>query len=283
MYAPVYRLLKEARETWDYVVCDKLVYCLDVSQVALDVPVLIAKNYSEFGNPWIERHLTLKRQRELHYCIVTEFCEAQRLIHTGRDESVPRHNATKPVDGDSGVFVDVAKFIKSPQQILVNCLRRRCVVWLKRFDDAPRLCGYTVCLPVESRDVLLLKDRKLGALGVTRGGIDFRQTPNQLVKGRTEAVEKVTEDKRNVVRDVLHLTFSCALRALMLTMSLPKIMRRSRRSSRCVFALAVLRYGSASEIAIIDNIITLVWLVWRVAHPFRAPRYFLSAVANHAT
>lgn len=205
MYAPVYRLLKEARETWDYVVCDKVVYCLDVSQVALDVPVLIAKNYSEFGNPWIERHLTLKRQRELHYCIVTEFCEAQRLIHTGRDESVPRNNATKPVDGDSGVFVDVAKSIKSPQQILVNCLRRRCVVWLKRFDDAPRLCGYTVCLPVESRDVLLLKDRKLGALGVTRGGIDFRQTPNQLVKGRTEAVEKVTEDKRNVVRDVFDL------------------------------------------------------------------------------
>jgi hypothetical protein len=204
-YTPAYRLLKEARESWDYTVCDKFVYCFDVSKVTLDFPIQIAKNYLEFGCPWIECHLTLKRQRELHYSVIVEFCEAGRLIRAERDVGVPRDDPSSSVNRDSRMFVDVAELIKSPQQMLSNCLRRRCIVRLKRFDDFRRLCGYTARLPVKSRHVPLFQDGELGVLGVPGVGIDFRQTPNQLVERRTQAIEKITKDKWDFVRDVLKL------------------------------------------------------------------------------
>ena len=132
-YTPAYRLLEEARKSQHYVVCDKLVYSLDIRKVALDFPIQVAKHYLKVGNPWIECHLTFERERNFHYHMIIELLE-EAVLRMESSTSVPDRTATNPTNGNSYVLVNVVQSVQPPQKMLPDSLRRRCIVRLKRFD-----------------------------------------------------------------------------------------------------------------------------------------------------
>jgi hypothetical protein len=195
-YTVPYRLREEARESWDYAVSDKFVYSFDSGEVGLDFPKEIAKLYLE-GHAWVECHLTFHAERDIHYQVLAEKEFGLRDGHRSCN------HASHPVNGNSHVLVDIAKFVQPPQKKALNIRTVRSVVRLKRFDDGHCLCGYTPSLPLESLDIALLKNRELSAFGIGGGGSSrgFCQTPNKLVEGGSEIVKNVSSNEGEPVRD----------------------------------------------------------------------------------
>ena len=204
MYTAEYRLLKEARESWNHTVCDELVYRLDTCEVALDFPIQITKEHLKFRDAWVECHLTFAGKRDFHYCVIVELCD-RKVFGTDGNEGIPLHDTSSPVNGNSHVFVDVAEFIQSPKKMPSNCFGVRCIVRLKRFDNLRCLCGYTARSPLQQMDISLLQDREGRACRIAGSRIDFRQAPDQLVKRGTKTVEEVASNQGNCVRDVFNL------------------------------------------------------------------------------
>src|SRR5216683_4160247 len=114
-----YRLREEARESWDYSIGDELVYCLKARKITLDFPIHITKKYFKFRDSWIECHLTFERERNSHYCVIVEFRETEFLWGKW-EERIPPYNPGGSVNRNSRVFVDVSKFVETPQKVFTN-------------------------------------------------------------------------------------------------------------------------------------------------------------------
>lgn len=203
-YTPEYNLLEKARESWNYSISDKLVYRFKTREIALDFPIQVTKEYLEFRNSWIECHLTFTGKRDFHYCIIVELCESE-VLGAKRDESIPYHEAGGPMNRNPGVLVNVAQLVQPPKQMTLNCPGTPSVIRLKRFDNLRCLCGYAARLPIKPRNVLLLQNGKLGVLGVARSGVDFRQTPDQLVKRRAETIQEIPYNEGDFIRNIFDL------------------------------------------------------------------------------
>lgn len=194
-----YLLLEEARESWDYVVCDKVVYSLDPIDVALHTPIGIAKDYLD-GNGWIEFHIRFKHgltgERDAHYAAILE----PRLSY----DALRKHEIKDAcIDRDSHVLVDVAHFIETPQEMALGGYGIPSLIRLKRFDNGQCICGYTFSPSLEEGLIAGFKDRELSIFGV--GQVEFSETPNKLVESGAKVVEDVSGKQRNFVRRLLDL------------------------------------------------------------------------------
>src|SRR5437868_1111553 len=78
-YDQSYRLLKEAQESWQYAVSDKLVYSLKPFEGAFDSFVGIAKDYLNMSG-WIEAHLVFEEHgKRNHACVVVMLDEMAKF------------------------------------------------------------------------------------------------------------------------------------------------------------------------------------------------------------
>ena len=210
-YTPAYRLLEEARKTWEHIVCDKIVYSVKSIDVALDFPPGIAKDYLKFRHSWIESHFIFHRERDFHY-----ICIIESRVKKGWRNRVPVDHSADTVNGNSDVFVDVAQFMKSPQIVAANRIWIRSIVRLKRFDDFCCLCRYSSRESAKSTTVGLVENGELSFGGILTG--NDRELPDQVVKRSTEIRDRVPSNKRNRVRDIgnlhpdeMHLIFNVIL------------------------------------------------------------------------
>lgn len=99
------------------------------------------------------------------------------------------------------VLVDNAHFIKPPEKIALGGCNIPSVIRLKRFDDAHCVCGYSVSISSKSAPALAVvnvKNRKISVLGI--GERQSGQGPDQLIKCRPDAVQKVTQNERDYRR-----------------------------------------------------------------------------------
>lgn len=197
-YQPPYYLLKESRESWEYTVSNEFVYVFGSRDVTFDSLFGIAKDYLQ-GNVWIEIHLTFVGERNSHAVVMIEH------LHAGDFFRSQHHDIgdleSNSVDRNSAMFVDIAQQIKPPQEMASEARGIPSTVRLKRFHNANCVCGYSVNIPVESSPEICaqreIENGELGALGV--GEAQLGQRPRQLIKGRTETVQKITERERNRV------------------------------------------------------------------------------------
>ena len=198
-YEPYYYLREEAVKSWDYTISDKLVYLQEAFKVTGNSLGKIAKDYLR-GNIWIECHITLQIHRATCHVVICieDQMAAERMGHLPK---MKRGHLT--VDGNSPMFVDVAKPVKPPEQ-----MRRwvRSVVWLKRFDDSLCYCGYSRCKVRKLSPgsvVPLVKNRELGPLMIPNS--QSRKLPNSLIQSGSSTVKEISSNQRNEERRVLDL------------------------------------------------------------------------------
>jgi hypothetical protein len=201
-YTVSYRLLEEARKSWNQIISNEVVYFLDVPTLTFDAPKGIAKDYLK-GQVWIECHVTFqlrfKPKRDIHYIVILE---AGELRNTLRKLNPHRYT----VSGNPHVLVNVAHFVESPKKVAL--LGVPSVIRLKAFNDGHCLCGYSSRASLNQFGVGLLKDGELGILGIRQ--LQFCETPNELVQRGTEIVKNISNNKRNSVGNVLDPKFDSA-------------------------------------------------------------------------
>lgn len=195
-YHSSYLLLEEARKSWEHALSDKVVYVLQPLKIASDSFMGIPKGYVD-GRYWIESHLTFEIKRDTHHaCILVKFDE--RYASPGEVREAVVTNCA--VGRNPSMLVNVAEEIQPPEQVALDGCGIPSVIWLKRFDEGCGICGYASGVPSESFVVSDFENRELSAVRIGRG--QFRQSPYKLVQGRTEAVQEVADDQRNLVGNV---------------------------------------------------------------------------------
>lgn len=196
-YDPSYLLLKEARESWDYIVSDKVVYSLDPLDVALDPAGGIAKRYLE-AHVWIECQIFLQREREAYYTAIIEMSMDRGSFRQRRG---PRNRAqielsNGATDGHMAVLVDIAHGVQFPQQMSMDGIGVGSVIRLKRFDNVDgrrRNSPGEIGKPPSGFGVAHIKDRELRPLGI--GKAQLGQTPHELIEGRAQTVEEISRNQ----------------------------------------------------------------------------------------
>ena len=197
-YEPSYRLLEEARKSWNYFVSDKFVYSVDSLKVALNSKMGIAKDYLS-GRVWIELHMTfhlgLETEGNTHYAAILEACDLKNALR-------PREVNGRAVHRNPHVLVDDTHFVETPEEMAFHGIPS--YIRLKRFDDSQCLCGHA-CRPFFKRPIVTLaENRKLGLSRIhpSQGG----ETPNQLVKRGSEILEDIGSNEGNSVGSFLEPT-----------------------------------------------------------------------------
>jgi hypothetical protein len=198
-YDPSLQLLQEARESWDYCESHKLVNCLQSGKINSDSFVGIAKQYIE-GDFWIECHVTFEgKGNPYHACIVVESDQTNYVLRNIRESEI-RDRGT---NGYSPMLVDVAKKIELPQAITLECSVPS-LVRLKQFNLSDCICGDSNSVVHEFVRLRGRENRKLRSLRVSSGVVE-RESPNQLIERRAEAVQEITDDESNLVGRVFQL------------------------------------------------------------------------------
>lgn len=184
MYDPSYVLLKESRESWDYVLTHKVVYSLDPAEIAGNSLSRISELYLE-GNVWIEVHILFHGERG-HYLIILE---ADHRTQMGR------HAAERSMERNPSMLIDVAKTVQLPEQMASDGRSIATTVRLKRFNDHDCICGNPLRKGLETfpglaaeRDVLV-ENRKLSVSRVVER--EFCESPDKLVEGGAKAVQDI--------------------------------------------------------------------------------------------
>ena len=200
-YEPSFRLIEEARKSWNHAISDKIVYSIEPFESNLNPSVHIAKNYIE-GNVWIECHLTFEAERNRHYVVLLDF---NRGLQTRRKVRKPimYHRA---VNGNSSVLVNIANRVQSPEKTASDCCGIRSMVRLKRFDDVACICGHPGSLALKGSPRLFgefIQDRELSSLRQRRSQLS--EIEDQLIQRRSQRVEEVSRNEGNMIGDLLWL------------------------------------------------------------------------------
>jgi hypothetical protein len=197
-YDPSFRLLEEARKSWDHVVSDKIVYSVDPFQVALDSQVGIAKDYLK-GSVWVEVHVTFqvgfKAKRDVHHTI----------LPARKSKNAFRHLKIngRTVHRNSHMLVDDAHLVQTPQEMALHGLGIPSRIWLKRFDDGRCLCEHAASLRSKHFVILLSKNRELRVSGIRPR--QLCQAPYKLIQSRPEVVKNISNDERNSIGGISYL------------------------------------------------------------------------------
>jgi hypothetical protein len=204
VYEPSYCLLKESRESWEYVVSDEFIYALKPINVTFDSLFRIPKDYLQ-GNVWIEIHITFIGERDTHAIVIVENHDTNKFLGSQHEDigGVEPH----PVHRNSSMLVDIAQQIQSPQEMTDKACSIASTLRLKRFDNTDCICGYSVHVPIESPLEVFaegeVKNGELGPLGI--GDAQFRKGPRQLIQGGTETIENLTKRERDGIRGIFQV------------------------------------------------------------------------------
>jgi len=193
-YDTPWHLRKESRETWDYIVSDKLIYFLNSGPIAFDSLMGIPKSYIE-GDVWVEVHLISHAQGETHYTVIAE-CD-----RTSWDRCRKHEINDSTVNRNSSVLINIAEFVEPPEHVFLNVYAVPSVMRLKRVDNGNCSCGHAVGVLIESSGSVVvpaIENRELSPLRVTSRSMSG-QCPHQLVERGSEAVENISGDERQML------------------------------------------------------------------------------------
>lgn len=187
MYDPSVYLLNAARKSWQHIVSDEVVYLLNPVKVDGDPSISLSENYAR-GTSWCE---ALIRSGANYLAAIFSRCDVIGV-------NLVNDRSHRP-DGDSPVLVDPVHLMKLPQKVSSDWYPCRSVVWLKRFEDVDSFRRYSLRVSDEGfpvSGVVDLEDRELRPVGI--GMTDVRERPNGLIQSRSEALEDVSRDEKEV-------------------------------------------------------------------------------------
>lgn len=206
VYEPSYLLLKEARESWDHVISDKVVSGPDPVELALNAEGQIAKNYIE-GGGWLEIHFVLEFNRDYYFCAIIESLYGDGRSNLRRDRTPYNvlQSKNRSMNGDSSMLVEVAHGVETPQQVAPYGCGISSVIRLKILNDSDCFRRNSESLINECLSafgIVSVLDRELGPNRA--GQSEFCKSPNCLVQGRPQTVEQIPDDERHSIGGLFH-------------------------------------------------------------------------------
>jgi hypothetical protein len=188
----VWGLREEARKSWQNFISNEIVYLPQSNARDFELSHEFAKQYAH-RNRWLEVHATFEEQfqRDIHFKSIIEVANvevAMPVVEREMDvEAIPIHR-------DGPVFVHNPEFVQLPEGIIPEGISS--VIWLKAVDDICH-CTWKQLEPV----------RVIAVAGASRGEtnplffplsenpsfVEMGQLPSQLIEGRPETTDKISE------------------------------------------------------------------------------------------
>jgi hypothetical protein len=191
-------LLEEARESWDNVVSDEIIYGSELSDPDLEPTTeRVKKRFSEYnvGHLFIDLNFKLVGQRNGYFHCVTEIAPLPILGSKNpefRIGGVKRHD---------NVFVGDTQFVNYPEGI--SLVKLPSVIRLKRFYDGE--CGgkYILDGVPEPSDGIgrLAANGKRGSAARALADVEDSKLPSQLIETRSDSIGELSGEHCEKRRD----------------------------------------------------------------------------------
>ena len=134
----IWGLREEARELWDYFVCNEVIYFSEPFKGNFELAQVLAKQYLD-GDLWFEVHWTFIKvdHREMHFnCIIERSPRDEEILPSGKWESDIERIG---IHGNRPVFVHRPELIKLPEGVILKGIPSE--VRLKRINLSCH-CGW---------------------------------------------------------------------------------------------------------------------------------------------
>src|ERR1700676_1520006 len=126
-------------ETRNHTTAHKIINRHNTLEITFDLPIKISEPNPELRDAWIQRHLVLESERDLHHMVVPERGELEIGRQRNRDERIPLHRTGDSVNRNSNVLIDVTELVQPPQKMVLHIGGVERIVRLKSFDYFRRL------------------------------------------------------------------------------------------------------------------------------------------------
>jgi hypothetical protein len=131
-----WQLRKEAIESWDYFVADKLVYFPKVTHSEVKSSFLVSEREDGPATRWIESHFTLSGKGKSHFCAIIHDLNESMGSPFGRNGFKLHPDG---IDKQMAVLLDVPQGLQSPEMGFF--VMHPVVVRLKLIHDGDCLIG----------------------------------------------------------------------------------------------------------------------------------------------
>lgn len=185
------RLRKEARESWNYFVSDKVTHFSEVGG-ASDELSFTAQRYTR-AQFWLIFHVVLRRRRYNHYCVVVEGLGSWGAGVAARHGD--RHRSER--DWYQPVLKRITEPIQKPQRMLfVGCPS---VVRLKALDHSRCRTTNMFCGLLERGIISFRHDRETSFV-IRSGLLTQGELPRKVVQGESQKVHALSRQHSQVSR-----------------------------------------------------------------------------------
>jgi hypothetical protein len=198
-YVDIWALRKEARESWDHTLSDKVIYLSESSHGDLELSHVLAKKYLD-GDFWFEIHWTFVERGygEMHFNCICEVAQVS-LPALKREVEVKRVGIAR----NRPVFVHAPELIKLPEGVTTKSVSSQ--VRLKRINLVCH-CGWEESPLDFVRGISDFGNGKLNLPLLSLGQGSNAESPRQLIEGGTETANEVSQQHgdefwRNFVLD----------------------------------------------------------------------------------
>lgn len=190
----IWRLREEARESWDHVISDKIIYLSEPRHGNLKLSHVFAEQYFE-GKVWFEVHWTFVKgdNREMHFLCI---CEVSPVSFPSGKREMDSERVG--IHRNRPMFIHGPEFIKLPEGIVPK--RVASEVRLKRVNLGCH-CGWEEPSLDFVNVVPDLGDGKLNlpllSVSESSGRREVGQGPSQLVESRPQTANEVANEHRD--------------------------------------------------------------------------------------
>lgn len=186
---------EEARESWDYVVSDKIVDRCEIPDPQLQA-------YVTEGINWLSKYDLSFNRIELDFVLVDEIVvKFKAVVQFATAKEIRAGNVYLPVAGlygENSMLIDDAEFVKHIERM--HLVSRRSVIRLKRFDNwngsgkdiLDSIAGRE--RPWSARRSRPHRERRMSAR-VLGTSVQERELPSQLVEAGTKGIRKFASEK----------------------------------------------------------------------------------------
>jgi hypothetical protein len=200
-HVEIWGLRKEAREAWDYVRRDELVYFTESCLGNLEQAHVFPKHYLQ-RDLWLEIHWTTIGfdEREMHFQSIVEYFDKPMPLTFAADGTIGKNEFDRgSVDRYGSMLVEYPEFIELPEQVIhvgIPSIER-----LKPVELSCH-CGWKQLSQFVVPGVPFLEDKKMDIAPLfVRKAPPESESPSKLIKRRSKTADKVTERQGDNVGD----------------------------------------------------------------------------------
>jgi hypothetical protein len=197
----IWGLREEARKSWDYFVCNEIVYRAEVGAGNLKRPQVFTEKYLH-GDMWLDLHFTYPcgKQGDGHLEAICEVAN-EVLPSPQRKMDIERTG----VDGNGAMLVECPQFIQLPKGVLPKSVSS--VVWLKAINGACH-CGWKQLESIPVGGIIDLENKKtylsLFPLRENSRAVKMGETPRELIQRGPKIANEVAEQHGDGFRSIPH-------------------------------------------------------------------------------